>query len=347
MPEYKRVVAIAATALIAIAISGCATESSGEGCEDDAPDATLLEAARGWIADNETFIDGFIVQHCGERIIEEYYRGFHAERPHDMQSATKTFTAMLVGIALDQGIIESLDQPIIELLPDYADVLEGDKALITLEHLLEMTSGLEWTDFGDGNSFERIAEAEDSTRFILEQPLVSKPGESFFYNTGSSHLLSAIVRYNSNMPTAKFADEYLFGPLGISEYEWQTHPDGTHQGGWQLYMRPDDSAKFGQMLLDEGVWNGERILSAGFIDAATTFRNATPYGVSGYGYHMWIETDFGADDLAAARGWGGQDIFVLDELDTVVVFNGDIWHPKEMKDHNFKLMSEFIIPALE
>jgi len=323
-------------------------ESSSNGdavCAAVSVDLEKLAKAKAWIAKKTNYIDSFLVQHCGELVVEEYYRGFDAGKRHQLQSATKTFTGALIGIALKQGVIDSLDQPIAQLLPEHAHLLTGSKAQITVRHLLMMMSGLKWVDFDTGNSFDGMAAAAaDSVAYILGEPMVSEPGETFFYNTGSSHLLSAIIHYNSGMTTAQYAEKNLFGPLGIEDYEWRAHPDGINQGGWRLFLRPRDMVKFGQLYLDEGAWKGEQIIDADYIAAATAFQVQTYYG-SGYGFQMWIETDFGTKDVAGARGWGGQDIFVLDELGSVVTFNGSINHPGDMNADVKRLMKDFIIPA--
>jgi len=310
-------------------------------------DRASLQQAVDWITSNRNFIDSFQVHHCGELLVEQYYNGFTRTTPHEIQSATKSYAGVLVGIALDQGLIRDLNQPILELLPAYADLLTGEKANITVAHLLTMTSGLAWTDFGPGNSFDRIEAADDSVAFILGEPLVTSPGETFYYNTGSSHLLSAIIHHNAGMATAAYADRHLFGPLGIAEVEWPALRDGVNQGGWGMYLRPEDFAKLGQLLLDEGVWQGERLLSQEYVDDATSPHVPTEYGGS-YGYQLWIQTEwFEVEDIAAARGYGGQDCFILEDLDTVVTFTGDIDQPDAMAVDVTNLMNNFILPAHE
>jgi len=308
-------------------------------------DGDLLAEALAWIDEEPNYIDSFIVSHCKEIQSEAYFRGYEDATLHDLQSATKTFTAVLIGIAIDQGLIEGVEQPLVELLPDYAHLLMDDKAAITLEHVLTMTTGLHWVDFGIGNSFDRIAVAEDSVEFILGEPLDAAPGEVFFYNTGSSHLLSAIIHHNTAATTAEYAEQHLFGPLGIGEYTWPALLDGVNQGGWGMHMRPVDFLKLGLLLLDGGVWDGQQVVDESFVDAATAHQVDTSYG-GGYGYQMWIEPQlFDVDDIAGARGWGGQDCLVMDDLDVVVVFTGDIAYPYEMAEHVPHLVNEYVIPA--
>lgn len=323
------------------------TPGPAELCDPDGDhiDLGALNGAVDWIEQNPNHIDSFVVQHCNGVVVENYDNGFDATTPHELQSATKTFTAALIGIAIDQGLIEGVEQPLAELLPEHAHLLTGPKAEITLEHALTMTTGLRWVDFGVNNSFEQIGAAVDSVAFILEEPLDTMPGEIFFYNTGSSHLLSAIIHNNSGTTTALYAEQYLFGPLGITDYQWPALQDGVNQGGWGMYMRPLDFIKLGQLFLDEGQWDGQPIISQAYVDEATAYQVSNNMG-GGYGYQMWIDTNtFDVDDIAGARGYGGQDCLVLEDLHMAVVFTGNIDYPAQMAADVTTLMNEHVIPS--
>jgi CubicO group peptidase (beta-lactamase class C family) len=298
-----------------------------------------------WFSKTEHKLDMIVVTQCGANLYTRGFNGFEIDTLHEIQSATKTFSAMLIGAAMQDGLIKSLDQPLSELLPDYAELMAGSKAKITLRQVLTMTTGLKWVDFGDGNSFERIGKAGDSVAFVLDEPLVSEPGQVFFYNTGSSHLLSAIITQATGMSAADYADARLFAALGITEYRWPALSDGRSKGGWDMYMRPQDMAVFGQMILDGGRIGEQQLVPEDFIDAATVKHVETYYG-PGYGFQMWIDNSYGTTDSAAARGYGGQDVFVFDELDAVVVFNGNIGYPGENNAHIEELLRETIIPNL-
>lgn len=313
-----------------------------------AVDLAQLQAAQAWVEAEPNFIDSFSVAHCGQVHIEGTYRGYAAEDLHELQSATKTYSAVLVGMAIDDGLIDGVDQPIVELLPEHAELLQGDKAQITIAHLLTMTSGLAWQDFGAGNSFERIAQAEDSVAFVLAEPLETPPGAVFHYNTGSSHLLAAIVQTVVGQPLGDYAQARLFTPMGITQVIWPQLSDGTFQGGWGMEMSPGDFRKLGQLLLDEGQWEGQALVSADFVDAATQHQVENTYGTGGYGYQMWVEdTAFGVSDIAAARGYGGQDVFVFEALDLVVQFTGDSFHPASMAEDVHTLVTEYVLPAVQ
>ncbi|MEM6851617.1 MAG: serine hydrolase [Pseudomonadota bacterium] len=334
----------ALAAALAVGASWGGAGAAASSCAEGDLDRSKIAEAVQWIDENETHIDSFLVQHCDVLVAEQYYNGYAADKRHDLQSATKTFTASLIGIALHEGVLSDIDQPLSEILPDYANLLTGEKSPITLRHLLTMTSGLKWVDFGPERSFDRVDAAPDSVAYILSEPMVSAPGETFFYNTGSSHLLSGVISARTGMAASAYAEEKLFGPLGVSDFTWEAHTDGRSQGGWKLFVRPRDMVKFGRLYLDGGVLGDARLMDAGFVDEATRQQNPASE-TSGYGYQMWIESDLGIADVAAARGWGGQDIFVLDEYDMVVVFTGDIYKPGEVAAEVKYIMQTFIAPA--
>lgn len=319
-------------------------------CQAASLNRSKLAEAIDWIETNDSQLHSFLVYQCGRKIVEDYYLGYDAIMPHDLQSATKTVTSMLIGAALKSGLLKDLDQPLVELLPEYRQLMIGAKAAITLRHVLTMTTGLRWKDFGRGNSFDAIASAEDSVEYVLSEPLVSLPGEVFFYNTGSSHILSAIITKVTGKSALDYADEVLFSPLGMMDYRWDNFADGRNLGGWGLYMRPRDMAKLGQVLADQGRWLGRQIVDAGFVAWAMTAQTATQGGPggSGYGFQMWIQDDITKKPSAAAIGWGGQAIFILAELDAVVVFTGsvDINPARNFEDIRYVLKQFVVGPAV-
>lgn len=316
-------------------------------CDMAQVNTSKLDLALKWIDNNRNYIDSFIVKYCDRVLVEKYYNGFKSETPHELQSATKTFTSTLIAIALKDGLIKNLDQPVLQLLPKYSSLLVGEKSRITVRHLLTMTSGLKWTDFGDNNSFQRIDAATDSVAFVLNEPLETKPGEKFFYNTGSSHLLAAIIHYNVGTTVDKYAEQKLFKPLQIGTYTWPKLKDGVNQGGWGMYMKPLDFIKLSQLYRDGGIYNGQRIIDKSYVDDAMKAHVMTNYSGSGYGYQMWIEQDFGLPGVAGARGYGGQDAFVLPEQQMSVSFTGSIEQPAQMAKDVKQVMKGFVIPAYQ
>src|SRR5665647_2150683 len=148
-------------------------------------DAQEQQAVIDYINGNPTLIDSVVVYHNGTTVMEQYFAGYSGITPHDTQSATKSITSALIGIAIKNKIIESVDQPVCKLLPEkYGYLFTGGKEEITVRMLLTMTSGLKWVDFGPDSSFTKLFAAADSVAFVLGEPLVAIPGTEFYYNSG-------------------------------------------------------------------------------------------------------------------------------------------------------------------
>jgi len=306
---------------------------------------SLSQKTDTWLDAREHHLDAVMVQHRGMLVYSRMFNWFRDDQPHEFQSATKTISSILIGIALDEGLVKSVDQPIVELLPEYDTLFVGDKANITVDHVLTMRTGLRWVDFGIGNSFERIEAAADSVSFVVGEPLESKPGERFFYNTGSSHLLSAIVQRTAGVSAFAYAKSRLFEPLGITQVKWPSLPDGRTQGGWGMYLSPIDMMKIGQMLSDGGTYEGRRIVSKSYVDEMFK-RRAETHLNAGYGYQLWLPDDHGHNGLGAARGYGGQEIFVARDLNLVVIFTGNIGFPERNAKDIQLLLKDVILPSI-
>ena len=284
---------------------------------------------------------------------------------HVCQSVTKSIVGTCVGIAVDGGFIESVNHSIFEYLPEYQHLSTGGKEQITIEHLLTMTSGLEWTEWNAPNSsrenpiveiwFQEIEQDKHPFTFILEGELVDEPGTRFRYYGGNQHLLGGIIENATGMDLDEFSAKYLFGPLGTDSFDWWNRfESGVIDGGGGIKMTPRDMVKVGVTYLNDGVWGGQRIISEQWVEKSMTpFASNTGINVPGsdkknvgYGYTWWTKTfsDSGQEiDMFYASGWGGQQIFVLPELDVVVVITGGAY---TSKTKNFTLLEKYIIPAL-
>jgi len=268
------------------------------------------------------YADGVVIVRHGVIVAEEDYnvRG----DKHQLHSVTKSVTSALIGIAIDNGFIESVDQKVLDFFPDKEfSNLDSRKESMTLEHLLTMTSGLCWPESSIGyESPDDLADQmllrADSVQFILDPPMVAEPGTSFNYNSGASHLLSHIIQRTTGYSTLKFAQKYLFDPLDIrpADVVWNTDYQGVVRGHSHLFLSPRSMAKIGQLYLNKGTWNGKQIISEEWIINTTTNTVGLSHGGSDlYGYQWWVYNDF-----YAARGLGGQFIYVLPEEDMVVSF---------------------------
>jgi CubicO group peptidase (beta-lactamase class C family) len=239
---------------------------------------------------------------------------------------------------IQEGYLEGVDDRVLDYFPERK--FQHDDALkhtITLEHLLTMSSGLAW-------DYQEMISCRDWVQYTLDQPMVTKPGTAFHYNSGSSHVLSALIQKTSGMSTRDFAQKYLFDPMDISDFRWQKDVDGIYKGGWGMSMTPRDMAKFGYLYLKQGIWNGQQLIPAAWIEA-TTKRHVQvteplePWGLS-MGYLWWLHED----GLYAAHGMKGQFVYVIPEFDLVVVITANI--PDAEFVQTQLLIRDYIIPAV-
>lgn len=279
----------------------------------------------------------------GYLVLDSYIYPFNSEALHLIHSATKSFTSALVGIAMGEGFIESVDQTVLSFLPDQTiDNIDARKEAMTVEDLLTMTSGLYCRDsalYGWTGLREMQASA-DWVGHSLSLPMEHEPGSHFEYCNGVSHTLSAIVQQTTGMTTLEFARQYLFDPLGINDLVWLTDPQGIAIGNSNLLLHPLDMAKFGYLFLHGGQWDGQQIVPAEWVAESTqahVFTNFPAKPTANYGYQWWVDKQGRFYDAA---GYGGQEIFVLPDLNMVVVLtSGGYYTPEDF-------LEDFIIPAV-
>ena len=211
-------------------------------------------------------MDSLLVTRHGSIVAEAYYAPFRSGHRHRINSATKAVTGTLIAIALKNGLLDSLDHRVLEFFPDRTIAhLDDNKQAMTIRHLLNMTSGLEWTERLDDSipvSFLAMEQSRDWQQFILDQPMAQQPGTAFEYNSGNSHLLSAIINRLTGS-ALDYAKAQLFGPLGITDLFWRQDPQRIPTGGAGLYLQPRDMAKIGYLYLRNGSWDGRQNPAAG------------------------------------------------------------------------------------
>ena len=287
--------------------------------EEQGIDSGRLEQMREIIDGLELPIDSVVVIRSGQIVFEHYPDPIrnNVNRKHNLYSTTKSVTSILIGIAIDMGFIESVDQRVIDFFPDRKiNNVDERKRCMTLEHLLTMTSGLEWEGPDDiYHSWGRAIMSGDPVQYTLDQPMAHEPGEVWYYNGGCSHVLSAILTKTTGMSTLQFARQHLFGPLGITRVRWPRDPNGIYYGGQDIWLTPHGMAKLGQFYLDSGIWQGEQIVSSEWVDGSTQTHAPSWWG--GYGYQWWTFPEAG---IFFAAGAFEQRIYVSPELDLVVVF---------------------------
>ncbi len=268
-------------------------------------------------AERMTFVRAVLVVRHGYIVHEGYYNGFTADDRDNVRSVTKSVTSTLVGIALANGDLESLDVTIGDFFPEYFEGgANADKRAITVRDLLTMRSGLKW---GEAN-WEVIPLWEsdlDQMRRILNLPLENTPREVWNYSTADTHLLGGILTRATGMSLLDYANAKLFEPLGITGAEWDTDSQGYNVGGATLSLTPREMAKFGYLYLNNGVWDGEQIVPAAWVALSTAVQDDE----TDYGYLWWRgeREFFGGYPAFAALGYGGDMIFVYPALDLVVV----------------------------
>lgn len=291
-------------------------------------------------------LNSLLVMRHGELVGEGYFRGMTSRRATNMKSASKSLLALLVGIAMDQGHFEGVNQPITPFFEEYYDEeIDPRKREITLKHVLQMSTGLETTSF---YNYGRWAASRDWAKFAIDMPLLADPGERMIYSTGVSHLASIMLTKATGVSTMAFAREHLFDPLGINAVRWTRGPQGYFTGGNNVALRPRDMLKLGQLVLQRGSYNGEQLISEAWIEEATRFYFRSRYSGHDYGYYWWGDT-FGGYETVFAWGYGGQYIFVIPEVDMVVVCTSNLENRPRGINHNdaiFDLLANYVLPTV-
>lgn len=288
---------------------------------------TLVKALQ---ESSEHQIRSILIARNNKLVLESYFNGWKRERMQDMRSATKSITSALMGIAIDKQFVPGVDAPVFGFFGEYKSIAhwEDVKSKITIKDFLRMRTGLscnDWVPASVGNE-ERMYKKRDWVKFVLDLPVASQPGENYSYCTGAPVTLGAIITNASGKKIPDFAQEYLFGPLGIREYSWEFMPNGRADTGGHLHLRSRDMLKFGLLFLNQGNWNGQQLISPSWVSESTKADGEVPTsnGLQ-YGYFWWCKKwTHNNEDVNAyfASGNGGQFIFVLPELDMVVVFTG-------------------------
>jgi CubicO group peptidase (beta-lactamase class C family) len=283
-------------------------------------------------------VHGVVIVRNGYIVAETYYAPFTQDTRHMLYSVTKSFTSALVGIAIGEGYIEGVDQHVLDFFPDrtFANV-DARKEAMTLEHLLTMQAGLDWEE--GMPAYTAMYQSGDWVGYVLDAPMVTKPGEQFVYCSGCSHVLSAIVHKATGMSSLDYALSRLFKPLGIDTVSWETDNDGIRAGGWGLDLTPRDMAKFGYLYLNNGNWDGQQVVPADWVATSVEKHVGTGDG-GGYGYQWWTYPPL---DAYTAIGRDSQLIFVIPDQDLVAVFTADISDTNVL----FELIEDYVAPATD
>ncbi len=269
-------------------------------------------------------VNTFLVYQQGELTTKYYKTKECANNLYKINSITKSIVSILIGIAIDKGYISDIHTSIAKWIPHVPKEKKG----LTIYHLLTMTTGEEWKEFGNGVVFPNdFVESDNWIKYILQKPLIEEIGTKMNYNSGSSHLLSYILQVATGKTTELFAKEYLFNPLQITEYGWQQDPQNIYVGGFGVKMKGEDLLKIGLLCLQNGFWSGEKIVSSSWIEQSSKPRFLTYEHVGAYGYHWWI-LDNGRFHIPYyiyfAMGYGGQYIIIVPQLEIVAVISSQM-----------------------
>ena len=290
-----------------------------------------------------------VLQH-GKVLYEKWWNGGEAQKPHVLNSVSKTFTSAAVGLAINEGLL-SLDDKLVSFFPDDlpAEPSENLKK-VTIRNLLTMNCGHDSEPSGDNG--------ESWVKSFLAWPVQHEPGTYYCYNSRGTYMLSAIVQKVTGKKIVDYLQPRLFDPLGIEAPHWDESPEGINCGGWGLYLKTEDLAKMGQLLLQKGKWNGKQVLPEEYVTEATRAQvpcqpswiradkveesGLTPENsdwVLGYGYQVWRCRH----NAYRADGAGGQYIIVIPDKDAVVINTADL---QDMQAE-LNLVWDYILPALK
>jgi CubicO group peptidase (beta-lactamase class C family) len=273
--------------------------------------------------------DSLIVVRHGRIVAEAYYAPYRGELQHEIFSSTKAVIGTLVGSMVKDGLLDRLDHPMLDFFADRRIAnLDDRKKAITVQNLLDMTSGLDWKQGFQGEEEitpHEMGRSSNWTQFILDRPMAHAPGEIFYYSNGNPDLVSAIITRLTGRLAEDYAREKLFEPLGIADWHWQREPEGLSIGDGMLAMLPRDMAKIGYLYLRRGQWEGRQLLPPGWADVLShtlvnTHASSNPS--LSYSNFMWVFPDKHA---FMATGLHGQLITVFPDLDAVAVTTAREW----------------------
>jgi CubicO group peptidase (beta-lactamase class C family) len=289
-------------------------------------------------------LHSLLVSHRGVLALEYYAPGRSATRHANIKSAAKSVVSTLVGIAIERKLIAGVDERIVRWFPHLRRDPDKRKQAITIEDLLTMRSGLQSTS---GENYGRWVNSRNWVRYALDRPMVSDPGTSMEYSTGTSHILSAILTKASGKSTHQFATEALAEPLGISLARWPRDPQGIYFGGNEMLMTPRQMIAFGEMHRNQGRVGNRQVVPAAWVDTSCVPRTRSVWDPTReYGYGWWIQ-ELGGHRACFAWGFGGQYIMVFRELELVVAITSSTAASDERRGYRrrlFDLLETHVLP---
>ena len=301
---------------------------------------------------NDRLLSLLVVKN-GLLVVEEYFEDAGQADLHDVRSVTKSVVSALTGIVVERGEIPGVGDSIGEYVASLVSDLQPAKAGITIEHLLTMTSGLEWDESGGFGDYTRWIRSGDHLGYLLDKPFVADPGVRYNYNSAAVHLLGVVLEQARGIDLPEAADDLLFGRIGVSGSRWEPLSAGFHNGGAGLDLRPRDLARFGQLYLQRGSSATRQVVPAEWVDRSTVerfdwrFTSGALRGIT-YGMLWWVVPE-AREPFYFAWGFGGQYVVVVPELYLVMVTTND-WRGVGADAGRYERMTmdvlvEYMIPA--
>lgn len=315
-------------------------------------------------------IHGVLIVKDSKLVFEKYFKGFTFDANyvqtvgdlieygrdtlHYMASVSKSVTSLLLGIAIDKGAHIDINERLVTYYPEYDKIISDTKAAITVGHLLTMSAGLSWDEssynYGDSrNDVTQLFNQDDPIKFVLQKPLQTLPGAEFNYNSGYTNILGDLIQRKTLTSFIDFAEQFLFRPLEINNYKWDTLNSSLTFASGGLYLTPRSLAKIGNLFFTEGEWNQKKIISNQWLNQSNlNYVSRSFNGFSdGYGLHWWRYTfnTYGQTfESFFAAGWGEQFMFLFPDLNMLVVFtSGYFFDLIELSPHS--LINDYILPA--
>lgn len=291
--------------------------------------SAIEEIAENILIDQFKGIHSMLIIRNGFLVFEEYFKNYNGDDLQHIFSITKSVTSSLTGIAIENGFFQGVEDSVLTFFPQY-NIDNLDKQKLKLKHILTLTTGFEWDEktypYTDPrNSEYQMVQTDDWMEFVLQRPLSHNPGEIYNYNTGAVHLFSAIFKESTGLFADEFAEQFLFEPLDITEYFWNSDNQGFPCTGATLgglKMKARDVAKFGYLYLNDGKWNNIQVIPKYWIEESVIPRINIDQNFQ-YGY-LWrighYEINGNNIDYFLAAGFGGQTLFIVPELDLMIVF---------------------------
>ncbi len=310
--------------------------------EEQGIDSSKLADALDYISQHEVNIHSLVIIRNGYLVLDANFFPYDGRTLHDVASVTKSVTSTLIGVAIKQGKIDSVAEPVTRIFSTTAQAdKDTRKERMTIASLLSMTSGLHCEYKESELTLRQMKESSNWTNYMLNLPMADEPGKKFVYCSGGMHLLSGIISHATGSSSLDLAQTSVFRPLGIEQTAWPADPQGVNHGWGDLRLYPKDMAKIGYLWLNNGVWDGNQVLPRNWMEEATR-PQIRQSGDTDYGYGFWIRRSEG---LYEALGRGGQRISIVPSKNLVVVFTGGGFEPSDIGKILTGAVSDKPLPA--